>query len=134
MEMYFSDARVLVAEHELGEQLVPAALLALLVLALAQLPVSVWLVRRTTAAQQDRDRMLDTVLVSSERERRLLARHLHDGVVQELSGAALLLEERLPDAVGPGRGQRARSGWSRTSCGARSATCGTCWWSCTRAS
>ena len=57
-------------------------------LALAQLPVSIWLVRRTTAAQQDRERMLDTVLLSSERERRLLAGHLHDGVVQELAGAA----------------------------------------------
>ena len=106
MEMYFSDDRVLVAEHELGEQLVPAALLALLVLALAQLPVSIWLVRRTTAAQQDRDRMLDTVLVSSERERRLLAGHLHDGVVQELAGAAMLLEERLPAASGRAEDRR----------------------------
>jgi two-component system, NarL family, sensor kinase len=61
--------------------------------------VAIWLVRRTAAAQQDRDRMLDTVLVASERERRLLARHLHDGVVQELAGAAFLLTAR---GTGPG--------------------------------
>ena len=72
----------------------PFTLLALLVLAVAQLPVAIWLVRRTAAAQQDRDRMLETVLVASERERRLLARHLHDGVVQELAGAAFLLTAR----------------------------------------
>ena len=88
LEMQFPDARVQEADRELSDRIVPFTLLALLVLALAQLPVSIWLVRRASVAQQDRDRMLDTVLVSSERERRLLARHLHDGVVQELAGAA----------------------------------------------
>jgi two-component system NarL family sensor kinase len=99
LEMYFSDTRVRQAEDELGDRIVPFTLLALLVLVLAQLPVSIWLVRRTVAAQHDRDRMLGTVLVSSDRERRLLARHLHDGVVQELSGAAFLLEARRPVGV-----------------------------------
>jgi two-component system NarL family sensor kinase len=92
LEMYFPDTGVRQAETELGDRLVPFALLALLVLALAQLPVSIWLVRRVITSQQERDRMLDTVLVSAERERRLLARHLHDGVVQELAGAAYLLD------------------------------------------
>ena len=94
--MYFSDARVREAEDELSERLVTFALGTLLVLAVAQLPVSIWLVRRTSAAQQDRERMLETVLVSSERERRLLARHLHDGLVQDLAGAAYVLESREP--------------------------------------
>ena len=96
LEMYFSDARVREAEDELSERLVTFALGALLVLALAQLPISIWLVRRTTAAQHDRERMLETVLVSSERERRLLARHLHDGLVQDLAGAAYVLDSREP--------------------------------------
>jgi two-component system, NarL family, sensor kinase len=99
VETYSPDTSVRQAETELGDQIVPFTLLALLVLVLAQLPVSIWLVRRITSAQQDRDRMLGTVLVSSERERRLLARHLHDGVVQELSGAAFLLEARRPVGV-----------------------------------
>jgi two-component system, NarL family, sensor kinase len=91
LEMLFPDTRVREADRELSDRIVPFTLLALLVLAIGQLPVAIWLVRRTEAAQQDRDRMLETVLVASERERRLLARHLHDGVVQELAGAAFLL-------------------------------------------
>jgi len=96
LEMYFSDARVREAEDELSERLVSFALGTLFVLAVAQLPVSIWLVRRISAAQHDRERMLETVLVSSERERRLLARHLHDGLVQDLAGAAYVLESREP--------------------------------------
>jgi signal transduction histidine kinase len=96
LEMYFSDGRVREAEDELSERLVTFALGTLLVLAVAQLPVSIGLVRRTSAAQQDRERMLESVLVSSERERRLLARHLHDGLVQDLAGAAYVLESREP--------------------------------------
>jgi signal transduction histidine kinase len=45
--------------------------------------------------------MLESVLVSSERERRLLARHLHDGLVQDLAGAAYVLESREPGGDGP---------------------------------
>ena len=97
--MFSSDARVRAAEDELSERLVTFALVALLVLALAQLPVSIWLVRRTAAAQHDRERMLDTVLLSSERERRLIAGHLHDNLVQELAGAACLLDSRSPQGV-----------------------------------
>jgi signal transduction histidine kinase len=94
LEMLFPDTRVQQEDRELSDRIVPFTLLALLVLALAQLPVAIWLVRRTAAAQHDRDRMLETVLVASERERRLLARHLHDGVVQELASAAFLLTAR----------------------------------------
>ncbi|HEV7656490.1 MAG TPA: ATP-binding protein [Mycobacteriales bacterium] len=101
LEMYSSDARVRAAEDELSERLVTFALVALLVLAVCQLPVSIWLVRRTAAAQHDRDRMLGTVLVSSERERRLIAGHLHDNLVQELAGAAYLLDSRSPQGIPP---------------------------------
>ena len=101
LEMYFPDARVRAAEDEDSERLVVFSLGVLLVLALAQLPVSIWLVRRTTSAQHDRDRMRDTALVSSERERRMLARNLHDGVVQELAGAAYVLESRTPGGSVP---------------------------------
>jgi signal transduction histidine kinase len=96
LEMYFSDVRVREAEDELSERLVTFALGTLLVLAVAQLPVSIGLVRRTSAAQHDRERMLESVLVSSERERRLLARHLHDGLVQDLAGAAYVMDSREP--------------------------------------
>jgi two-component system NarL family sensor kinase len=117
LEMYVPDDRVRQAERGLRDRVVPFTLLALLVLALVQLPVAIWLVRRTTAAQQDRARMLGTVLLSSERERRLLARHLHDGVVQELAGAAFLLESRRPardEPAEPGQAGHAIGVVSRT--------------------
>jgi two-component system, NarL family, sensor kinase len=101
VEMLFPDTRVREADRELSDRIVPFTLLALLVLAVSQLPVAIWLVRRTEAAQHDRDRMLETVLVASERERRLLARHLHDGVVQELAGAAFLLTAHGSDPEVP---------------------------------
>jgi two-component system NarL family sensor kinase len=96
LEMYFSEARVRAAEAEERARLVAFSLAGLLVLAFAQLPVSIWLMRRISRAQHDRDRMRETALVSSERERRLLARSLHDGVVQELAGAAYALGSREP--------------------------------------
>lgn len=106
LEMLFPDTRVQQADKELSDRIVPFTLLALLVVAVSQLPVAIWLIRRTEAAQHDRDRMLDTVLIASERERRLVARHLHDGVVQELAGAAFLLTSHRSDPkVPPGTRQ-----------------------------
>jgi len=107
LEMLFPDTRVQQADKELSDRIVPFTLLALLVVAVSQLPVAIWLVRRTEAAQQDRDRMLDTVLIASERERRLLARHLHDGVVQELAGATFLLTSHGSDPEVPPRTRQA---------------------------
>lgn len=96
LEMYFSEDRVRAAEAEERTRLLEFSLAGLLVLAFAQLPVSIWLMRRISRAQHDRDRMRETALVSSDRERRLLARSLHDGVVQELAGAAYALGSREP--------------------------------------
>jgi two-component system NarL family sensor kinase len=96
LEMYFTQDRVRTAEAEERARLVGFSLAGLLVLAFAQLPVSIWLMRRISRAQHDRDRMRETALVASERERRLLARILHDGVVQELAGAAYALGSRPP--------------------------------------
>jgi two-component system NarL family sensor kinase len=96
LQMYFSQDRVRAAEDEERERLVAFSLAGLLALAFAQLPVSIWLMRRISGAQHDRDRMRETALVSSERERRLLARSLHDGVIQELAGAAYALGSREP--------------------------------------
>jgi two-component system, NarL family, sensor kinase len=106
LEMYFTEDRVRAAEAEERGRLVAFSLAGLLVLAFAQLPVSIWLMRRISRAQHDRDRMRETALVSSDRERRLLARSLHDGVVQELAGAAYALGSREPtDRLSPDTAQ-----------------------------
>ena len=86
-EMYATDARVVTAESQLTADLVPFALLALLILVITQLPVSVWLVRRVGRAQDEHSRLLRNSLAASGRERRAIARDLHDGVVQDLASA-----------------------------------------------
>jgi two-component system NarL family sensor kinase len=88
LETYSSDARVATARAELIGTLVPFVLLASLVLVLAQLPVSVWLLRRVSRADAERGRLLFSALTASERERREIARDLHDSVVQDLAGAS----------------------------------------------
>ena len=101
-EMYSSDARVIAAENGLRSQLVPFGLLALLILLVLQLPVSVWLVRRVGRAQSERSRLLNSALAASVRERRAIARDLHDGVVQDLAAATYASEalaRTLPDQV-----------------------------------
>jgi len=98
-EMYSSDARLLKAESRLKGQLIPFALGALGVFLLTQLPVSVWLVRRVSWSQQERSRLLTRALSTSDRERRTMARDLHDGVIQDLAGAGYALgalQRQLP--------------------------------------
>jgi two-component system, NarL family, sensor kinase len=90
-ETYSTDARLRSSENRLTSDLVPLSVGALLVLLLTQLPVSVWLVRRVGRAQQDRTRLLASALAASARERRNIARDLHDEVVQDLAGAGYAL-------------------------------------------
>lgn len=86
LEIYSTDARLVMAEKNLTGKLVPLSLGSLVVLLIAQLPISMWLVRRVVAAQQERGRLLRNTLIASARERRTIARDLHDGVVQDLAG------------------------------------------------
>jgi two-component system NarL family sensor kinase len=66
--------------------LLPAFGGALLVLALAQLPLAWWLARRLEQREQEREAMLVRLVESSDRERRRLAQALHEGPVQSLAG------------------------------------------------
>ncbi|MCW2492754.1 MAG: two-component sensor histidine kinase [Frankiales bacterium] len=104
-EMYSSDRRVITAEHELQSKLVPFALLALLILLVTQLPISVWLIRRLGRAQSERSRLMRSALAASDRERRRVARDLHDGVVQDLASAGYAmgaLSRTLPSDAAAG--------------------------------
>jgi signal transduction histidine kinase len=91
LEVYSTDARVTAARTELLQTLVPFSSLALLLLMVAQLPVSVQLLRRVSRADAERSRLLSNALTASERERRAIARDLHDSVVQDLAGAGYAL-------------------------------------------
>jgi two-component system NarL family sensor kinase len=107
LEIYSTDRRVVVAGSRLTRQLVPFALSAMLVLLLAQLPVALWLVRRVGRAQVERARLLRNALSASDRERRSIARDLHDGVVPELAGVGYALES-LASATAPVGPERIR--------------------------
>ncbi|MER5599950.1 histidine kinase [Streptomyces sp. NPDC002265] len=91
LEVYSTDDRVATARSELMRTLVPFSVLALLLLLVTQLPVSVQLLRRVSQADAERSRLLRNALTASERERRAIARDLHDGVVQDLAGAGYAL-------------------------------------------
>jgi two-component system NarL family sensor kinase len=103
-EMYSTDARVDTAQSQLRSKLIPFALLALLILLIAQLPVSVWVLRHLGRAQDERSRLLTSALTASGRERRILARDLHDGVVQDLAAASYAVDalaNTLPPDTAP---------------------------------
>jgi signal transduction histidine kinase len=99
--------------------LVPFALSAMLVLLLAQLPVALWLVRRVGRAQTERARLLRNALSASDRERRSIARDLHDGVVPELAGVGYALES-LASGTTPAAPERTRARLMLTSAMVRS--------------
>jgi signal transduction histidine kinase len=87
LEIYSSEERVAIARTELIRTLVPFVLLALVVLVLAQLPVSVWLLRKVSRAAAERGRLLLSSVTASERERRAIAHDLQHTVVRDLVGA-----------------------------------------------
>jgi two-component system NarL family sensor kinase len=88
LETYFRYGGVTDAGGSVAEELVVVAVVWLLLLALVELPLARWSLRclRSVAARHEH-------LVSSaiRCERRRIARGLHDGVVQDLTGVALQL-------------------------------------------
>ena len=69
----------------------PIFLLAMLVLALVQAPLAWSMVRRLRDGQREREKLLLSAIVASDRERRRIASEVHDGPVQELAGLSFAL-------------------------------------------
>ena len=68
---------------------------ALLIFALLMFPLARALVRRVEQAQAERSQLLQHSRSASDLERRRIARDLHDGVMQELSGAGYALSAAM---------------------------------------
>lgn len=86
--------------------LVPLVLGALVLLALLTLPLTVALARRMQREAERRQDVLRYGLAASDRERRELARRLHDGVIQDLAGVGLMLDTAAGDETAEPAGPR----------------------------
>jgi signal transduction histidine kinase len=64
----------------------PVGIVALLVIAVLQVPLAWRMARRMRNAQRDRELLLQRAIDASQQERQVIASGLHDGVVQELAG------------------------------------------------
>lgn len=99
-EVYFSYEQVQLTTSHLTRQMLLLLVGALALLQIVQIPIATSLARRVGRYQVEHERLLQRALSASERERRRIARDLHDGVVQDLAGAGYglsAMEEAVAD-------------------------------------
>lgn len=87
-EAYYSAAGVEDGADQLLARFRPITLAALGVLFAVTLPLMLVLTRRARLAAEQRERLLATAIAASDAERTRIARDLHDGVVQDLTGTS----------------------------------------------
>jgi two-component system, NarL family, sensor kinase len=85
-ESYQTYAAIRASGRRQWESFLPALIGALVLLELVQIPLAVSLARRLRRGQRDREDLLRRAVDASGLERRRIARDLHDGPVQDLSG------------------------------------------------
>jgi two-component system, NarL family, sensor kinase len=90
-ETYQRTTLVDATSHHLWVSFTPVLLVALLALALAQVPLGFWLARRIQAGIRERRRLESLADEATRQERLRIASTLHDGVVQDLAGVAFTL-------------------------------------------
>jgi two-component system NarL family sensor kinase len=90
-EDYIRFGAITASEQRLLARFAPALGVALLLLWLVQLPLAWSLSRRLRQRQREREALLRRAIDSSDLERRRIAQHLHDGVVQDLAGVSYSL-------------------------------------------
>ena len=85
---------VLTDARTLWRSFAPVLGMALVALALLQIPLAYRLARRVTSAQREQEQLLTRAIESGDLERRRLAADLHDGADQEFAGLATTLDAR----------------------------------------
>jgi len=121
-ETYQEYSAVTASGRDLWLAFLPALIVALLLLELIQLPLASSLAKRVRSAHRERVRLLERAVDASDRERRRIAGDLHDGAVQDMTGAALALEvgARKVEQDDPASAGVLRSGAARTRASVRS--------------
>lgn len=95
VESYWSTERIDDDAREVMARTAPLALGALVVFALLILPLARSLARRVERARDENTALLRQSLAASDLERVRIARDLHDGVMQDISGAGYALSAAL---------------------------------------
>lgn len=95
-EAYYNYARVNDTADQLTRQMLPLALVPLLLLQLIQMPIVFSLTRRLRRQEVERSSMLEHNLLISDRERVRIAADLHDGPIQDLAGIGYALNAIAP--------------------------------------
>lgn len=95
--VYSTDDRLRTSEAALSVKLVRLSVGSVSLLLLLNLPVSIWLLRRVGKAHLESVKLLSHDVAAADRERRNIARDLHDGVIQDLAGAGYALEALLDE-------------------------------------
>ena len=91
---------VTASAEQLWKAFLPVLAVALLALALVQIPLALRLARQVRASQQERELLRRRAIESSDLERRRIASDLHDGPVQQLAGLSMSLAAAA-GSVGP---------------------------------
>jgi two-component system NarL family sensor kinase len=100
-ETYYHSSFVSARARRIFRQFAPVMLGALILLALAQLPLAWQLAGRVRRSQEERERLLNHAIDASNVERRRIARDLHDGVVQDLAAVSYSLSAAAEGAPAP---------------------------------
>ena len=104
-EAYYRYSLVSNNGNQLWRSFAPIALGSLIALELVLIPLAYSLARRLRQRSEEREQLLRQALEASDVERRHIASDLHDGVVQDLAGAAYALSAQARrsngDAVDP---------------------------------
>ena len=98
-EAYQRFSSISASGDRLWMRFLPALVVALVLLELAQIPLAYSLARRLQRGQDEREALLRRAIDASAVERRRIAGDLHDGVVQNLAGVSYGLSaaaEQLP--------------------------------------
>jgi signal transduction histidine kinase len=102
-EAYLGVDDIRARRAQILDRFLPITIGALLALVALGTPLVLLLSRRLSRAARERERLLEAAVRASDAERLRIARDLHDGVVQDLSGSSMALAALAAHADEPDR-------------------------------